>query len=90
LPVTLIEAQSAGLPCLISDTITSEVDMGIGLVHYMPLADQKSWINKIRHLKSEKRSRDIAQIALAKQGYDIRKTAKLTETTYLTLGENAI
>jgi hypothetical protein len=90
LPVTLIEAQSAGLPCLISDTITSEVDMGIGLVHYMPLTDQKSWINKIRHLKSEKRSRDIAQIALAKQGYDIRKTAELTETTYLTLGENAI
>ncbi len=28
LPVTLIEAQSAGLPCLISDKVTKEVDMG--------------------------------------------------------------
>lgn len=28
LPISLIEAQAAGLPCLISDTITREIDCG--------------------------------------------------------------
>lgn len=32
LPLVLVEAQASGLPCVISDHITVEVDLGCGLV----------------------------------------------------------
>ncbi len=86
LPVTLIEAQGAGLPCVIADTITNEVDLGIHLVQHLPLADKAIWLKQIIHLANEKRSRTIKQEALALKGYDIRKTAKQTEASYLSLG----
>jgi len=90
LPVTLIEAQGTGLPCLISNRITREVDMGTGLVHYLPLTDQASWINAIMRCKSETRTREIAQTALSQNGYNIKKTAERIEESYLALGETAI
>lgn len=46
LPVTMIEAQCAGMMCLVSDRITKEADLGVGLVSYIPL-DVNSWIKKI-------------------------------------------
>lgn len=86
LPVTLIEAQGAGLPCFISSTITKEVDMGIGLVKHLPLKDKEGWIDSIISLKKNNQSRIIADDALLKQGYDIRKTVEIVQSNYLALG----
>ncbi|WP_164667379.1 glycosyltransferase family 1 protein [Virgibacillus doumboii] len=90
LPVTLVEAQGAGLPCLVSDRITKEVDMGAGLMEHLPLTDRNAWVKRIIHLEKELHTRTIDQTALADKGYDIRKTAEQTQTTYLSLGEQAI
>ena len=44
LGIVLIEAQAAGVPCLVSDTIPSEADLGMGLVKFVPLsADCDIW-----------------------------------------------
>ncbi|WP_404452326.1 glycosyltransferase family 1 protein [Virgibacillus necropolis] len=90
LPVTLIEAQGAGLPCVISNTITKEVDMKVGLVHYLSINDQTSWLTTISNLAQDNKSRTISKNALSQNGYDIRKTAVLTETSYLALGREVI
>lgn len=82
LPVTLIEAQGAGLPCIISDHITAEVDMGMGLVDFFPIKDQASGVNKILEA-ARKPSRIIPSGALASKGYDIQQTALLATEFYL-------
>lgn len=91
LPVTLIEAQGAGLPCLISNKITREVDLGLGLVEYLPLTNKNEWIKTTMvFLREEQQSRKVSLHALSKKGYNIRNTAMRTEEAYLVLGEKAI
>ncbi|TQS74135.1 glycosyltransferase family 1 protein [Ornithinibacillus gellani] len=87
LPVTLVEAQSAGLPCLISNRITSEVDLGIGLLQQLPLSDPERWVSAAVQLLRNQPSRYIHPQQVEKQGYDIKRTAKLEEQAYLRLGE---
>ena len=85
LPVTLIEAQGSGLPCIISDTITTEVDMGLNLIERFPLGKAEIWANKINFISNKKQSRSIQKEVLAKNGYDIIKTAKWLEKYYIEL-----
>nr|WP_156645377.1 glycosyltransferase family 1 protein [Lentibacillus sp. JNUCC-1] len=86
LPVTLIEAQAAGLPCLISDTITSEVDLNLHLVHYLPLSDHAAWSDAIQLLSYRTQARLISGEALKQHGYDIKQTAADLQDAYLSYG----
>lgn len=76
LPVSLIEAQAAGLPCVISDTITREVDMNIGIVEFLPLdSSDDSWAVALSRLsKIEKPSFEIRKEYLTTRGYTIDST----------------
>lgn len=47
LPITLIEAQAVGVPCLVSKAVTNEVQLG--LIEYLPLT-LEVWKNKIKEL----------------------------------------
>lgn len=39
LPVTMIEAQAAGVPCACSDTITHQADIGLDMISYIGISD---------------------------------------------------
>lgn len=86
LPVTLIEAQGAGLPCIISDAITKEVDMGIELVQSLPLTDKNVWVETLLNVTNRNLSRKISEKALNQKGYNIRKTAELIQKSYIEIG----
>jgi len=84
LPLTLIEAQAAGLPCLISKNITNEVDLGLGLVDYLPITDINLWVNKIANF-SINNNRNIKKHIFIEKEYDITKIAASIQEYYLRL-----
>lgn len=78
LPVVLIEAQAAGIPCVISSTITDEVDMGLGLIKKVSLDDDlKFWENALtKALETSKPDWNAIYTALTKRGYNIKQSVR--------------
>lgn len=73
LPVSGIEAQAAGLPCLFADTITPEICM-TNYAKRLPLDDIGEWVNALNQIPHKKNPTE-AQEALRKYGYDIKVEA---------------
>lgn len=80
LPVTMIEAQAAGLPCVKSDTITDECVV-TELVTSLPIDDPKPWAQAILSLKNVPRTDRLAEIQAS--GYDITAAAEKLTHFYL-------
>ena len=73
LPVTLIEAQASGLPCIISDRVPDEC-MITDLVEQMELGDNvKSWAEHAINLSKQQRNNTKPKIE--QKGYDIKQNA---------------
>ena len=82
LPVTMIEAQAAGLPCVISDHISEECIVTSDLISVKKLSGPASeWAECI--LEKVKGGRRDALEEIEKSGYDIEIEAKKLEQIYL-------
>ncbi|RIX52636.1 glycosyltransferase family 1 protein [Paenibacillus nanensis] len=82
LPVTLVEAQASGLPCYISDAISREADLGLGLVHFLSNRLHDDYIARIAAGRERQSDRSSASLCLAEAGYDIRATARWIQDYY--------
>lgn len=85
LPVSLIEAQGAGLPCFISDQISPEVDMDMGLVEFIPLNNTNVWVERIKKRVPMAFYREVNLEPLKLKGYNIKDTAAQLERFYLSV-----
>ena len=82
LPVTLVEAQASGLPCVISDKVPQESILTKKLVTVKRLEDSpKEWAEHIISRLSEVRNDHSEEIK--EKGYDVKQTAKWLEEFYL-------
>lgn len=50
LPTVAIESQSAGIPTILSEQISKEADMKMGLVKYLPIDTVEEWVNVISNI----------------------------------------
>ena len=79
LPLTLIEAQVSGLPCLISDTITDEVIVTNGLVEMESIRrSPKIWAEKAVEMAKDP-DRTCQYENIKENGYDIKSLSKWYE-----------
>ncbi len=83
LPLTAIEAQGFDVKCLISDKVSREVDLGIGLVNFLSIDDGVNiWIDKILESDYKKRNIENSIEALHNNGYSIESVIKTLEEIY--------
>lgn len=81
LPVTLVEAQVANLPCFISDKITDEVDLGLCTVISLEKSE-KQWAKLINnYINSNNFNRDIIEDRV--NSFNIKNVVKDIEKIYL-------
>lgn len=82
LPVTLIEAQAAGLPCVVSDAVSQESEVTKGLLTYRDLSDSAAeWAECILKKKKTCCQTHISEICDA--GYEIEEAAKKLQAFYI-------
>ena len=82
LPVTMVEAQASGLPCLISDKVPSECVLTNGLVEKVPLSESPDvWAEKI--IAKYGTPRTDRRTEIAAHGFDITTEAVKLQEFYI-------
>lgn len=82
-PVTLIESQIAGLPAVISDIITDRIDLGLGLIHRLPLyASDTQWADTITEIKKTPISLESISKAVSAHGYSLSQNISILSALY--------
>ena len=78
MPLVMIEAQAAGLPCVTADTYSHEVDFGIGYVQWLQMGQSAAeWADAIEKAVSMGRADKNAVVnAVEKYGFDSRVFAR--------------
>ena len=78
LPFVLVEAQAAGLPCVVSSTVSREANL-TGIVEYLELTERTDiWANKILEACRKERLDTTQQLIDA--GYSVKDTARLVSS----------
>ena len=86
LGIVVIEAQTAGLPCIVSECIPKEIDLDIGFICRMGLDySAEVWVEKI--IKFSGQDRHGQAKMTKKMGYDVKENAMKLQKFYLKIGE---
>lgn len=88
LPVTLVEAQAAGLGAIVSENISHEADLGLGLVQFLSIDDNlDDWVDKIINYEQKSvNEKTIKQVFEEKQ-YTTSSLIKKYDVLYNVKGD---
>jgi glycosyltransferase EpsF len=72
--IVALEAQCAGIPCVVANTITKNVDMGLGIISFISLDEKlEIWSAEIHGaLLKEKLNTQIVVNKISELGFDIK------------------
>ena len=75
--------QAASIPVIASDVITDEIDLGLGLIHFLSLNDSpKKWAELAVNIQKTQIPDDIIIRAFQKHNFDILQGVKKLEAIY--------
>ncbi|GFZ81624.1 putative glycosyltransferase EpsF [Paenibacillus marchantiophytorum] len=84
LPMVLVEAQAAGVPCVVSDTLPGEANLKAGFFTYVSLEQEAAiwaqWLMKA--IQSDPVPEETRIRAVQQAGYDIKETVLKLEDVY--------
>jgi glycosyltransferase EpsF len=82
-PVVLVESQAIGLPSLIADTISKEVDLGLSLIYFQSLhSSLEIWANELISINNRKIHQNKNCKILKDKGFDVNDNARTLENIY--------
>lgn len=84
LPVVCVEAQAAGLPCLVSANVTREIKL-TDRVYFIENGETAKWCEMLERLARDGAAR---RNGMELEAYDIRKQAAVLKEIYLQYGKN--
>ncbi|WP_201615697.1 glycosyltransferase family 1 protein [Psychrobacter urativorans] len=82
-PVVLVESHSVGLTAIVSDQVSSEVDLGLGLVDFLPINSAEVWADRLLEPKRSTPSEEEVLDVLRSCGFDVSLNAKKLAQFYL-------
>ena len=84
MPLVIIEAQSAGLPCVCADTFSHEVDFGLNQIQWLPLeCTPETWADAIENACScSKANVQDIQHVIEEKGFDSNTFAQMLCSLY--------
>lgn len=83
LPFGPLELQAASIPVIASDVITDEIDLGLGLVHFLSLDENpKKWAELAVSIEKKYIPNNIIAEAFQKHNFDICQNVKRLEEIY--------
>lgn len=84
LPISLLELQAASVPVVVSESITKEADMGLGLLEFIPLENSAVKWAEIAISKTKKTlDNQIVYSSFKKHNLDISQNVSKLEKIYL-------
>lgn len=81
-PVTLVEAQAAGLRCVVSDAIDYSVNLTEEMQYESLDSEIEDWANKIISFSHEELDKSAMNEKVVQAGFDIKEQAKKLEAFY--------
>ncbi|CAN6959967.1 Glycosyl transferase family 1 domain-containing protein [Psychrobacter okhotskensis] len=84
-PVVLVESQATGLNAIVSDQVSSEVDLGLGLVDFLSLESVDIWVDYLLKSRKIKPIEQQVSNALKRHGFDAATNAQELTQKYLSL-----
>ncbi|MGM8890756.1 glycosyltransferase [Psychrobacter sp. 1Y1] len=84
-PVVLVESQTVGLPALVSDKISTEVDLGLNLVDFLSLESAKDWVDNLLSSRYSEPTEEEIVKALEINGFDAVTNAQKIAQIYVSL-----
>jgi glycosyltransferase involved in cell wall biosynthesis len=80
-PFVLIEAQCAGVPCLVSDAINEDICLTDNVVRYQLARSSNDWASEMERLLDNFQRKDESS-TIAEKGYSIKSVITYLEKVY--------
>lgn len=72
----LVESRTVGLKSIISNKLSQEVDLGLGLVDFLPITSEKLWAEKLISTKEKEATTLHIKMKMKEAGFDSKLNAQ--------------